>query len=330
MFGVLLHQCDLLRLTAGQFQIINGLLVDVEHSRRCAVFRAHIGNGRAVANRQAVGAIAEKFHIGANHALFAQKFGQGQDDVGRGDAGLTFASELHANNVRQTHHGRAAEHDGFGFQTTHANRNHAQGIHMRRVAVGADAGVGEGNAVAVLNHRRHFFEVDLVHDAVARRNHVDVFKRGRAPVDEVETVFVAAIFDVTVFLEGVGVIAAAFHRQRVVDDQLRLHHRIDFGRIAALIGNRIAQTGQIHQGGLAENVVAHHAGREPREINFALALDQLVQPFVQGGGIGAVVIGLAYQLLGQHAAGVGQTVVGAGFDGVNGGLCVVKIDSAVG
>jgi hypothetical protein len=49
------------------------------------------------------------------------------------------------------------------------------------------------------------------------------------------------------------------------------------GRVAALVGDGVAQAGQVHQRGLAEDVVAHHAGREPREVEVALALDQLLR-----------------------------------------------------
>jgi hypothetical protein len=49
----------------------------------------------------------------------------------------------------------------------------------------------------------------------------------------------------------------------VIDDQLRRHHRIDLRRIAALVRNRIPQTREIDQRRLAENVMSHHARREP-------------------------------------------------------------------
>lgn len=67
----------------------------------------------------------------------------------------------------------------------------------------------------------------------------------------------------------------------MVDDQLHRHHRIDLGRIAALIGDGVAQAGQVHQRGLAQDVVADHARREPGEVAFALAAGDLLQAFVQ-------------------------------------------------
>ena len=84
---------------------------------------------------------------------------------------------------------------------------------MRRVAVGADTGVGEGHAILYVHHRRHLLEVDLMHDAVARRDHVHVGKCFLGPLDEVEAIFVAAVFDRAVLGKSIGVKAAALHRQ---------------------------------------------------------------------------------------------------------------------
>src|SRR5205085_12099999 len=67
-----------------------------------------------------------------------------------------------------------------------------------------------------------------------------------------------------------------------------------------------------------EDVLQDHAGREPREIDIALALDELAQ----GGG---ELPGLAApdEILGEDARGVGKAVVGAGADRVDGGARVV-------
>jgi hypothetical protein len=241
---------------------------------------------------------------------------------------LAFAGEFHAHDVGQTHHRSAAEHHGFGFQAAHAHRNHAQRINVRGVRIGADAGVGEGDAVFHLDNGRHFFQVDLVHDAVARRNHVHIFKGGFGPVDKVETVFVAAVFNIAVFLEGIGVEAAAFYCQRVVDNELGLHHGVYFRRVAAFVGNRIAQAGQIHQRGLAENIVAHHARGKPRKVDFLLALNQLREPRIERGLVD--IVGTVDQVFRQNAAGVGQGVVAAGGDGLAGGAGVVVFEVGAG
>ncbi len=103
------------------------------------------------------------------------------------------------------------------------------------------------------------------------------------PVDEVEAVLVAAVLDGAVLGEGLRVVAAAFHRQRVVDDQLHRHHRVDLGRVAALVGDGVAQAGEVDQRGLAEDVVADHARRVPGEVEVARALCELQQRGVEQG-----------------------------------------------
>ena len=76
-----------------------------------------------------------------------------------------------------------------------------------------------------------------MHDAVARRNDIDVLEGRLGPVDEMESVFIAPVFDGAVLGKGVGVEAAAFHGQRVIDDELHRHHWVHFRRVAALIRN---------------------------------------------------------------------------------------------
>ncbi|KAF1053120.1 MAG: hypothetical protein GAK43_01589 [Stenotrophomonas maltophilia] len=307
--GVGFDQRHLLRLAAGESQVIEGLLVDVEHRRGGAVLRAHVGDGRAVADRQAVGALAEELDIGPDHALLAQVFGEREDDIGGGDARLATAAELDADDVRQAHHRRVAEHHGFRFQATDADGDHAQRVNVRGVRIGAHAGIGEGHAVAHLDHRAHFLQVDLVHDAVAGGDHIDVLERGLGPLDEVETVLVAAVFDGAVLLERVRVEARGLDGQRVVDDQLGRHHRVDLGRVTALFGDGIAQAGQVDQRGLPEDVMADHARRVPGEVEVTPTLDQLLQRGVQ-----ALRFAAAHQLLGEHARGVGEGIPGAGLD----------------
>ena len=146
-----------------------------------------------------------------------------------------------------------------------------------------------------------------MHDAVAGRNHADVFKRGFTPFDEVKTIFVAAIFNRAVFLKRIRFKPCVFDRKRVVNNQLRFHHRVHFGRIAALLCYRIAQASQINQRGLAKNVVTHHARRIPGEIKVAFAFNQLFQGVCQCFGFAA-----ANQVFSQNARGIRQRRVGTG------------------
>ncbi|MNP05728.1 hypothetical protein D3C76_976860 [compost metagenome] len=161
-----------------------------------------------------------------------------------------------------------------------------------------------------------------MHDAVAGRDHVDVLERGLGPLDEVEAILVAAIFDGAVLVEGIRVEARGFHSQRVVDDQLGRHHRVDLGRVTALVGDGVTQAGQVDQRSLAEDVVADHACRVPGEVQVALAVDQLLQRSGQVRRLAA-----AHQLLGENAGGVRQFFPGTSLDLFDGraGVEVVQL-----
>jgi hypothetical protein len=195
----------------------------------------------------------------------------------------------------------------LGFEAADADRDHAQRVDVRRVAVGAHQRIGKRHAVLRLDHRRHPLQVDLVHDAVARRNHLDVLERLLGPVDEVEAVLVAPVFDRAVLLERVGIEAAALHGQRVVDDQLRRHHRVDLGRIAALsamASRRPARsTSAVWPRMSWQTTRAGNHGKSRSRLRSMSCVSEASR-----SGIAA-----AHQVLGQHARGVRQRVVGAGW-----------------
>ena len=138
-----LDQLDLRVVATRELQVRDRLRVDEEHRRRRAVLRRHVGDRRAIAQRQRGGAFAEELEVRTDHLLLAQELGQRQHDVGGGDAGLRLAGELHADDVRQAHPRRATEHDAFGFEAADADGDHAERIDVRRVAVGADQRVRE-------------------------------------------------------------------------------------------------------------------------------------------------------------------------------------------
>ena len=169
-----------------------------------------------------------------------------------------------------------------------------------------------------------------MHDPVARWDHVHVLERLLGPVDEVETVGVAAILDRPILREGLRVVAAAFHRQRVIDDQLHRHHRVHLRRIATLFGDRIAQAGQVDQRGLAEDVVADHARREPREVEVAAAIDQLQQVGIAHRPAVNEYVCLADDVLRMHAGGVGQRGVRAWTERFDGGAGVEPVERGAG
>ena len=111
----------------------------------------------------------------------------------------------------------------------------------------------------------------------------------------------------------------------MVDNQLRGYDRIDLGGVAALRGNGVTQPRQIHKRRLAENVMTDHARRIPRKIQVAAAFDELRERIAQARRLAA-----AQQLFGQHARSVGQTIVSAGANGIDGGARIEVIQPRAG
>ena len=140
-----------------------------------------------------------------------------------------------------------------------------------------------------------------------------------------EAVFVAPVFDGAILGKCVRVEAATFHRQRMVHHQLGRHHRIHLRRVAALRGDRITQAGQVHQCGLTENVMAHHACWKPRKIQVLTTLDELLQRIGQCGGVAA-----AQQIFRQHPRGIRQPGIGARLNGVHCGTHIEVIQRSAG
>jgi hypothetical protein len=114
---------------------------------------------------------AVEFDELADNALLAQHLHDGQHQVGGGDAFLECAGQAEADDFRQQHGDRLAEHGGFGLDAADAPAENAQAVDHGGVAVGADAGVGIGHDLVAFilgpDGLAEIFEVDLVADAGA-------------------------------------------------------------------------------------------------------------------------------------------------------------------
>ena len=312
-------------VAAGQLEIADRLIVDVEHRGRRAVFGRHVGNRCAIAEREARCAFAVELQIRGHDLLLTQELGQRQHDIGSRDTGLPHARQLDADDVGQTHPRGASQHDAFGLEPAHANRDDTQRIDHRRMRIGADECVGKRHTVAHLHHGAHPLEIDLMQDAVAGRDHVDVTEGTLRPVDEMESILVAAVFDGAVLGERIGIEAAAFDGERMVHDELSRHDGIDRGRVAAACRDCIAQPREIDERGLAEDVVTDDTRGKPRKIDLAFAFDQLHERGVEQRGLAP-----AHEVLGEHARRVRQRVVGAGHERIDGGARVEVVEFGAG
>ena len=112
-------------------------------------------------------------------------------------------------------------------------------------------------------------DVDLVHDAGARRDDLELVEGALAPAQELVALLVALVLEVDVALEGVG---AAEHvdDHRVVDDQLGGGERVDLRRVAAELGDGLAHGGEVDDAGDAGEVLHDHPGRGELDLGVRL------------------------------------------------------------
>src|SRR5690606_22407363 len=100
----------------------------------------------------------------------AQHFGDGQHQVGGGDAAAQLALEFHAHDVGGQEIDGLAQHAGFGLDAAHPPAHHTDAVDHGGVAVGADQGVWIVDIVFLVHAARQVFKVDLVHDAEDRKS----------------------------------------------------------------------------------------------------------------------------------------------------------------
>ena len=307
--GIVFHQGNLFWRPTGQLQVVNGLLIDIKQPGRGSELRGHIGNSGPVADGQTGSTRTKKLQPAGNHAGLAQKFGQGENDIGGRNTRLALSDQFDPDNIRQTHHGWTTKHNCFRFQTADADGDHPEGINMGGVTVSTHTSIGKGNTVTDLNDRRHLLQIDLVHDAVPGGYHIHITECRFAPLNKMETICIAPRLNDLVVRHRIGVRAIMLHRQGVVDDQLGRYYRVDFGRVTALPGNGITQPGQVNQRRLAENIMTNDSGWIPGKIPFTTAFNYLAQAVGQ-----TCIIATTYQLLSQYPGAVREPVIAASLD----------------
>ena len=83
---VSLDERDLLVAAPGEAAGSSGFLVDGEDAAGCAVFGRHVGDGRAIGERQVLQAGTKEFDEFADDAMLAQHLGDGEHEIGGGGA----------------------------------------------------------------------------------------------------------------------------------------------------------------------------------------------------------------------------------------------------
>jgi hypothetical protein len=105
---------------------------------------------------------------------------------------------------------------------------------------------------------RQVLEVHLVADARVRGDHLEVLEGRLAPAKEGVALAVALELELGVSLEGEA-LGEDVHLDRVVDDELHRHQRVDPLRIAAQLVHRVAHRGEVHDGRHAREILHQHA-----------------------------------------------------------------------
>jgi hypothetical protein len=298
---------------AGEPQVVERDGVDGEDRAGRAELGAHVADGRAVGERHLGDALAVELHELPHHTVLSQHLGDREDHVGRGRAGRDRAGQLEPDDPRDQHRHRLAQHGCLGLDAADAPAEDAEAVDHRRVRVGADERVGVGDSVALHDDSGEVLDVDLVDDAGAGRDDLEVVEGGLAPPQELVALVVALVLELDVALERVGP-AEHVGDHGVVDDQLGRRQRVDLGGVPAEIGHRLTHRGQVDDAGDAGKVLHDHPGRS--ELDLGVGLGVLV-PGPEGadvllGDVGAV-LG-AQQVLEQDLEAVRQ--IGAALDRV--------------
>ena len=301
--GVGLHQGDLLLGSAGQPQVVDGDLVDGEHRGGGAEFGAHIAQGGPVGQRDLGHTLAVELDELADHAVLAQHVGDGEHHVGGGDARFDLAGEFEADDAGDEHRDRLAQHRGLGFDTADAPAQHAEAVLHRGVRVGAHAGVGVRDTITGHHDAGQILDVDLVHDAGAGRDDLEIVEGALAPAQELVALAIALVFEFDVALEGVSG-AEDVQDHGVVDHHLGGRERVDLVRVAAEGSDGLPHGGQVDDAWHSGEVLHQHAARGELDLDARLSLGIPVRDRVDvvAGDVGAV-LG-AQQVLREHLEAV--------------------------
>ena len=248
----------MLGFAAGQVHVLEGAVVHGEEATRRAVLGRHVGDGGPIGQRKRNHACAEEFDELADHAVLTQHFDDAQRHVGRGDAGVEFTDQAHANHIGREHVDRLAEHHGFGLDAADAPAENAETVDHRRVGVGADQGVRQPDAVFLAGHGGEEFQVHLMHNTARRRHSAEVGEALLTPLQEGVALRVTVVLDVEVKVERVSVGTGHVHLDGVIDDQIHRHLGVDALGVTAHLHHRVTKGREVNHGGNAGEVLKDH------------------------------------------------------------------------
>ena len=299
LLAVGLDESDLVVVAAGEAQVVQRLVVDREHRGGRAELGAHVADGGAVGQRHRADALTVELDELPDDAVLAQHLGDRQDQVGGGGARGQLAGELEADDLGDEHRDGLAEHGRLGLDAADAPAEHAQAVDHRGVRVGADEGVGVGLTVAGHDHARQVLDVDLVDDAGAGRDDLELAERRLAPAQELVALLVALVLQLHVLLERVGR-AEEVGDDGVVDDQLGGRERVDVLGVAPELGDGLAHGGEVDDARDTGEVLHHDAAGDVLDLAVGLGRRVPVRQRADAGLGGDEAVLGTQEVLEQH------------------------------
>ena len=267
--GVRLHQRDVVLVAPAEPQILECLVIAREKAHGGAVLGAHVGDRRAVGERERRQPAAVVLDELSDDLLVAEHLRAGEYQVRGRRARRQSAVELEADDLGDEHRDGLAEHRRFGFDSADAPAKHAEAVDHRRVGVGADERIAPRRLLAaLLAHKHHLtevLEVHLVADAGSGRHHAKVGERLLPPAEKLVALEIPLVFERCVEQHRrVRTVFVDLHR--MVDYQIDGLQWVDARGLATEGGDRIAHGGEIHHAGHAGEVLEEHARRAERDL----------------------------------------------------------------
>ncbi len=249
---------------AGEPEVGEGLVIDREEGGRRPELGAHVADRRPVRQRQPGQPVPGELDERPDDAVGAQHLGDDQDEVRRRRAAWQLAGQADAHDMGHRLVQRLAEQDRLRFDATDAVAQDAQPVDHRRVRIGPDERVREGDPAAgavrsVRDDGRQEFEVDLVDDARSRWHDPQVAEGGLRPAQELVALAVALVFALDVERERAGR-PEPVDLDGMIDDEVCRHERVHRRRITAQVRHGVAHDREVHDRRDAGEVLEDHPG----------------------------------------------------------------------
>ena len=168
-------------------EVTEGFAIHGEIAHGGSVFRSHIGDRRPVRQGELGGAGAVELDKLPDHFVLAKDLGDRERQIGGRGGGGQFPGKIKTDHFGGQEGQGLAQHASLGLNASHAPSDDAEPVDHGGVGVRADEGirVSEDGAVGLFlgeDTPGEVFEIHLMDNADARRNHAESFKGLLAPL----------------------------------------------------------------------------------------------------------------------------------------------------